>query len=303
VPPQPPKQIAVKNVMIVLLVVVLVAIGLIWWQGSAICAPFCDPPPDVEAAGEPTGLDPAVPQGELIDGEVAILEQRWAELTGDAPAWPDDLATPSDCDSVENDLVQICELLDGRPYVRKRVSGGGICAVLRQVGEELGGRPPEIASELRSYGAILANVHYLFRTVGRQRLELLREVVRQEGDLAEPLAMAAYRWLASRQTCAGEMGSAIGPDSLYEYACFATTTMGGQAYLRRRAPRTEALVTFYALLILDRAIEDERNPHGLDPRAELVRCRELISRQPLVFRDRYLETLETIERRWESRLQ
>jgi hypothetical protein len=252
------------------------------------------------AAGDVAGL-PAAPPAAPDETQPDRLEQRWTELVGSAPAWPSDLRAPKDCSAIEEDLERLCRELDTRPYVREAIKAGGTCELLQQVAEALAEHPPQLDSELRSYEVMLDNAFHLFRTVGRKRLEVLRRILHEEQELAEPLAMALYRWLASREACAGEQRTEIRLARLYEYAGFLFQTLGGQAYLRRRTPRVESLASFYALLLLDRAIEGRQNPHGIDPRPELVRCRELLAAQPLVFGERYRALLDDLSRRWEDR--
>jgi hypothetical protein len=89
--------------------------------------------------------------------------------------------------------------------------------------------------------------------------------------------------------------------TLYAYAGFFFNTLGGQAYLRRRSPRIEALACFYGLEALDGAIRAGHNPYGLDPRPEIPRCRDLVATQEFVFSERYVAELDAISRRWEDR--
>jgi hypothetical protein len=63
------------------------------------------------------------------------------------------------------------------------------------------------------------------------------------------------------------------------------------------------LAGFYSLLILDASIEEGYNPEGVDPRPEMARAHALISTQPLVFRDRYVEVLDEMQNRWERKAQ
>ena len=77
--------------------------------------------------------------------------------------------------------------------------------------------------------------------------------------------------------------------------------MGGQAYLRRRSPRVEALASFYALLIIDQAERAGNNPLGFDVLPEIGRTRELIDAQQFVFGEQYLELLDDIEHRVATR--
>jgi hypothetical protein len=89
-------------------------------------------------------------------------------------------------------------------------------------------------------------------------------------------------------------------ERLYHHAAFLFHTIGGQAYLRRRSPKVEALAGFYALQILDRAIEEKHNPHGIDPRPEIERTRRLLEGQRFVFGEQYGKNLEAMARKWED---
>ena len=83
-----------------------------------------------------------------------------------------------------------------------------------------------------------------------------------------------------------------------EYAAYLFGTLGGQAYLRRRAPRAEALACFYAIHALDEAQRAGRNPQGYDPRGEIPRCRELLQGQEWTLGAGYVTALDAIESGW-----
>jgi hypothetical protein len=134
-----------------------------------------------------------------------------------------------------------------------------------------------------------------------ERMDLARRLLREERALAEPAAMSLYRWLISREDCARSGRTSIRIEPMYDYAGFLFQTIGGQAYLRRRAPSVEALASLYALLILDRALEEGHNPHGFDPRPEIGRTRQLLENRPFIFRERYLEILSEMEERWKGK--
>jgi hypothetical protein len=288
------------------LIVVLLAAWVVWWQWDAIVGTRSDSPtPDqpTAGAGTPTPDERSNAGGPTADEGSKRLqaEQRWAGLIGQPPEWPEDLTNPQSCEQVEADLARVCAALDQRDYVREAGLPGGSCGLIRTVAEDLARRPPNIASELESYEAILSNVFHLFRVVGRERLDLLRRIQWEEHELAEPTAMALYRWAVSRERCARSGKTPLEVEPLYDYAGFFFTTLGGQAYLRRRAPRVEALASFYALLIVDRAQQSGLNPAGIDPRPDIQRTRALIESEPLVFRDQYLLILDQMADRWKDR--
>ena len=297
---------SVRPILVGSLVVLVIVVWLVWWQWDAITNGFSDAAgPESKAAQAESavgGDDTATGQGGSPTlSDQALAERRWEELTGQPPVWPEDLTNPQNCEEVEADLARICSLLDQRDYVRAVAPTGGACGLIRTVAEELAANPPDISSELESYETMLDNVFHLFRVVGRKRLELLRRIQWEEHELAEPAAMALYRWAVSREGCARSGTTTLRPEPLYDYAGFFFTTMGGQAYLRRRTPSIEALASLYALLIVDRAQQSGLNPAGVDPRTEIQRTRALIETEPLVFREHYLLILDQMAERWKER--
>ena len=83
---------------------------------------------------------------------------------------------------------------------------------------------------------------------------------------------------------------------LYEYAAFFLNTMGGKAYLSRRDSRTRIFVTYYSVLILNKANEETLNRHGVDIRPHLNLLLEDIRYQKnLNRRTEYLKKLNTIK--------
>jgi hypothetical protein len=298
------KKVSLRAVMIVALIVLLAAA---WWAWTRFYTPGGDAG-DGQAARTPVaesdaseGGEPGAEGGAEPAGPAAESRARWTALLGREPEWPGDLATPQDCAAVEADLARICTVIDSRHGAAVRATPGGSCGLVRDTVRVLAARPPVTTAELRSYQTILANVFHVFRVLGRERIDLLRELSREEATLREPGAMALYRWLVSRESCARSGVPPIDLPTLYEYATFLFQTMGGQAYLRRRTPESEALISFYALLIVDRAERQGHNPGGVDLRPEIRRTRALIDSSGLVFRERYAETLDGIARRWEER--
>jgi len=248
-------------------------------------------------AEPPAETPPSHPdEGPASPAEEARRE--WEARLGFEPEWPVDLDAPQDCERVEQELQRLCVYLDARPELRELADGYGSCDLLRQAAETLSSRPPRVSSELRSYEVMLANVFHLSRVLGRKALRYPARVLDRQQELAEPLALAVYRWAISREQC--QQTTPLDGDVLYAYAGFLFNTMGGQAYLRRRTPRVEGLACFYALQVVDSAQQRGYNPDGLDPRKEIARCSSLLEGQPLVFEAEYLANLEDMALRWES---
>ena len=298
-PRQSEKRVRGRSLLGGGLAAAVVIIWLAWWQWDRLIEPPGAPPGE---AGTPVQGPPSTPAAGLAPpGPGSAVEERWIERVGSAPVWPEDLSAPQDCPAVEADLARLCRVLDATERFRRAALPGGSCGLLQEAAVALSSRRPVLESELASHASILSNVFHLFRVVGRERLALLGGAMADNEDLAEPMALALYRWAVSRESCARSGRSPVRQAVLYDYAGFLFQTLGGQAYLRRRSSGVEALATFYALLVLDRAQGAGLNRHGIDARPEIRRARSLLAGRPLVFRERYLAILDEMDRRWESR--
>jgi hypothetical protein len=246
----------------------------------------------VVAAGTETGPG--------VTSSVALGEGTAAPSGGPAQKWPADLLAPRDCDQVIQDLKRWTAILDSRDYVKEWKLPDGVYGLLTVAAQDLAADRPVVTGELHRLNLLLANVSHLYLTLGRTRLEQIQILVQLEPDLVEPIALQLFRWLQVRQRCSSPDDRAPGFQAQYDYASFLLTTLGGQAYLRRRPARLEALGGFYALLILDQSISNQHNPYGLMLDGELQRYDQMLKGQNLVFVDRYRRLLEEIRLRHEK---
>lgn len=289
--------IRVRNFVVAVIIVAALAAVIVFslrdrdgGDGAARSSeePLSESPGPASSAGAPPTTEPSA---------TGDHERRWAEWTGSPPRWPADFAAPTDCERVHGDLERICATVDREiPALRER---GGACAWIEDVAAELAADRPDPVAELRSRGAILQNVFHVYRVLRRDRMDPARRALELE-DLAEPAALALYRWAVGGPECSPSEPPPVRREALYDYAGFLFHTLGGQAYLRRRSPRVEALACFYGLRVLADAIAEGHNPHGFDPRPEIPRCRALLASQDLVFAERYVAELDAIADEWEK---
>ncbi len=276
-------------------VALLVAAAVVAIAFSRGC--FEKPPAPPAETAAPAGGEPApAPAPEPTEEE-----RRWAEATGEAPVWPEDFASPTDCDAAFARVQALCARLDDRDYVRDWKLPGGVLGLVVGVSNDLAARPPADTSGSKDPDALAHGVAHLYRVLGEERLARLLTLVRSEPEMAEPMAMALYRWTAARERCGPGVPAPMALRAQYDYAAYFVRSVGGQAYLRRRPPRLEALASLYAVLTLDAAISAGHDPLGIDLRPEIERARALVSGSDLLFRSRYLDVLGGIDRRWRER--
>jgi len=90
--------------------------------------------------------------------------------------------------------------------------------------------------------------------------------------------------------------------SQYEYAGFFLNSLGGRSYLLRRDPGVRILTTYYSVLILDRANEEDLNRHGIDIRPHIDSvAQEIRNSRGLVFQKQYLDRLEALREKYAAR--
>lgn len=296
-PPAPPapRRSATLTFVVALLLIGAIA-ALAWWilvrnvtgNDTATVA-------EVEQVAGPLA-------NEFNQSEGTERGSHWKALLGHEPLWPDDFDDPRQCDDIELDLARLCAEIDRRPYRSDDRRLGGTCGLLREVADALAAHPPDSAGEIKRHASMLANIFHLSRTVDGKAFQAARRVLREEEYLVEPLAMTLWRWSASREQCARSGRTSMTAETMYAYAAYLFETFGGRSALQRRSPRTEALISFYALLIIDRSDRRGYNPQGVDPSPWLRRTRDLVERQNFHFADEYLTRLDTIAARWSQRI-
>jgi hypothetical protein len=278
--------------------VIIVGGGLWFWLADKE-----DPRPqvevtaDVEAGGDVTGdqtaqsPEPPGPEPTLA-GDIHERSERWTEIIDSLDEWP---LEPDEarCRIAEEDLLALVR--GNRPAAMEDdASGLANRDSLSALVIDLVRRPPTVSGELSDAEAFRSNVFHFYRVLGKKRSLGLIELYRSRREAAEPLAAASYRWLMSRQACGSGVEREITLEALADYASYLLQTFGGRSYLMRRLPREEAIITLYAVLIVDRAREAGISPHGTDPRPAIERCRALVEAQPLAYREEYLELLDRV---------
>jgi len=270
--------------------VVLVVLGWLWTKREG-------PPRPAEPEASSA---PAPPPSTATPPPPSPLEQEWLDATGAAPEWPADFGHPSSCAAALESVRSIAATIDARDPGDGAGGGEPTFDLILDSAAALERKTPSVSGRIDDGKALHANVVHLFLALGPERLARLVQLSRRQGSLAEPLALALYQWLQAGDASCPQGAKPPRPETQYAYAGFLLQTIGGQAYLRRRSPRLEALTSVYALLVADAAIARGTNPAGLDLRPEIERCKALMAEQPLVFRERYLELLSDLEARWRN---
>jgi hypothetical protein len=206
------------------------------------------------------------------------------------------------CEELEASLRAFCDALNRSEIWRAHEVPPDSWKFFADILDTMAQRLPATGGIAQQPQVIVENSFYLFRLLGKKRLGVLRDLMKDEADVAEPLMGVLYRWLMAGRGC---NGSQLQPQQfkvMYQYACFFLNTLGGQAYLMRRESRERLLTSYYAALIVHEATVRGVNESGLDVRFFLpLLFSEIEDRNDLAHADEYLKTLSNLRAYYSQR--
>lgn len=246
--------------------------------------------PAPEPSGQFANFPPTTPD------TTADTDSRITENTPSDPGQSPTEAlvtTATACEQTAEEISAFFSALDGKDYINARELKGGSQKHFTRLTDKLLAKPPVVAREKESLTSILNNAAHLYRTLGKNDVALIKEILAQEGDSIESTMALFYRWSELAPKCEMTKTSVRLPlKGLYEYAGFFLNTLGGQSYLFRRETRVRLLGKYYSILVLDRANDASMNRYGIDIRPSVDSLlEEMKSTTSLAERDTYLARL------------
>jgi hypothetical protein len=200
------------------------------------------------------------------------------------------------CEELEDALRAFCRYLDAGETFRSQKTHRDSWALFTSILESLERRPPVMSAESYRPSVIVENSFYFFRLLGKEKIDIVREVIKFESDLAEPLMGIMYYWLMTGRRCDKLPSPTATLKVMYQYAGFFLNTLGGHSYLYRQDSRIRLLTIYYSILVIHEANMRELNEVGLDLRFFLpLIFQEIQSRNDLLYVEDYLQTLTNLQ--------
>ena len=172
----------------------------------------------------------------------------------------------SDIAETERQIATFFGYLDNQPYVQSLNLAGGSYLQYQIAIEKLSATPPIIVGELDSLYNMVRNVAHFYRVMGKKRVLLTKQILQNESEVIESVMKTFYQWFTMSDGGKATLKGRPSMTAMYEYAGYILNTLGGRSYLLRRNPKVRALTTYYCVLILDRANDEELNSRGIDIR-------------------------------------
>ena len=200
------------------------------------------------------------------------------------------------CQELEESLRAFCQYLDAGETFRSQKTYRDSWALFNSILESLEQRLPVISAEPYRPSTVIENSFYFFRLLGKEKINIVREVIKYESDLAEPLMGIIYYWLMTGRSCDRFPAPSSTLKFMYNYAGFFLNTLGGHSYLYRQDSKIRLLTVYYSILVIHEANMKELNEVGIDLRLFLPHIfQEIQSRNDLLYAEDYLQTLTNLQ--------
>jgi hypothetical protein len=160
---------------------------------------------------------------------------------------------------------------------------------------------PVVIRETDDLLTIVKNTAHFFRVIGKDNITILKTILDQERPYLEDMLADYYALTEFPDGLQKTLSLRVPSYALYEYAGFFLNTMGGRLYLFRRDPVTRMTVTYYGILIIDRANRESNNRDGIQIKQavdSLITDIEDSSSQ-LRFKERYLDKLYELKEKYQ----
>jgi hypothetical protein len=227
-----------------------------------------------------------------IKGE-SIPQEKLKEVFGSEPSVTIE-EEPLDFEELEQQLRAFFTYLDEQDYVRAYALKGGTYEQFKRVLKKMSKNPPLISDETSSLYNLYRNMAHFFRILGKNRVNLVKDILQNEGEILESAMQTFYQWAIFETGDSQKTGQPT-LKTLYTYSGFFLNTLAGRSYLMRRDSKIRMLTTYYSVLILDKANDEQLNSGGLDIRPHIgFLLNDLQTQIGLIHQKQYLKELNQL---------
>jgi hypothetical protein len=200
------------------------------------------------------------------------------------------------CEDTKRNMDAFFDYLDKQAYTKSYEIKESSFELFKQILTQLSETTPRVTGEMMELPTLMSNMAFFYRTLGKKRIDCIREILNNELDITESVLTTFYQWGTSCDRCDEMLEECPSLETLYEYAGFFLETLAGRNYLMRRNSRQRLLATYYSILILDKANDATLNKYGIDirPKIELL-ISEINNTRSLIYKKQYLKELNTLK--------
>lgn len=206
-----------------------------------------------------------------------------------------------DCRKVTAQVMAFFDYLDSKAYLIWPGINTRAEPMFDEIAERLAANPPINVGEMEHLYSLVRNVTHFYRILGKERIELVKEILNTESAVIEPAMAVMYTWLTACRADSPNNSGGEAPSlkTMYQYAAYFLNTMGGRSYLLRRDSKIRMLINFYAISIVDLANDAGLNAYGLDisPYLDFL-FYDFNNQKGLMYPQRYLTQLAALQAKY-----
>lgn len=190
--------------------------------------------------------------------------------------------------------------LDKQPYMRSFGLKESSKIHFSKLLQKLVDNPPVVVRETDDLFTLLQNTAHFFRILGKDNINILKGILSSENNSFEHILKAFYGLTYQPNYLIKEYSLSIPPRALTDYSAFFLNTIGGRLYLFRRDSTSRLVVSYYAVISIDRANSEGNGGHGIDLRPAIHSLVEEIENggRRLQLKEEYLDTLYDLQEKY-----
>ena len=232
-----------------------------------------------------------IQQDENKFSELSVEEKNDAVVEQTIPA----AKSQTSMADIERQIMSFFSYLDTQPYIQTYEFAGGAYQQYQTAVKNLSSKLPIIIGEMQSLYSMALNVAHFYRVMGKKRVFATRQILQNESDIIESVMKTFYQWYTMDGVGPATLAGRPSPEIMYEYAGFILNTLGGRSYLLRRSPKVRALTSYYCVLALDIANDQELNSKGIDIRPYIKSSMMEVENQiGLIYQKEYIARLSEL---------
>jgi hypothetical protein len=218
-------------------------------------------------------------------------ERRLSEIFGektDYLSFGDD----SNCNDLLLQVRTFLNYMDQQDYMGSYKGSGGSQKLIGDVTKQLAQSTPMLSGEMDDLIRLIQNVTHLYRNLGKERVDIIKNLLKSESDIIETVMAIFYAYMTSGDRCPDKIIQLLSPEKSYRYAGYFLNTLAGRSYLLRRDSKMRVLISYYAVLTIDMANDEILNSYGIDIRPFIDHSfYEIGNQKGLNYQGPYLEKL------------
>ncbi|MBW1864442.1 MAG: hypothetical protein JRI64_02115 [Deltaproteobacteria bacterium] len=218
-------------------------------------------------------------------------ERRLSEIFGEKTDYLS-FGNDSNCNDLLLQVRTFLNYMDQQDYMGSYKGSGGSQKLIGDVTKQLAQSTPMLSGEMDDLIRLIQNVTHLYRHLGKERVDIIKNLLKSESDIIETVMAIFYAYMTSGDRCPDKIIQLLSPEKSYRYAGYFLNTLAGRSYLLRRDSKMRVLISYYAVLTIDMANDEILNSYGIDIRPFIDHSfYEIGNQKGLNYQGPYLEKL------------